>query len=178
MITAYFQTLRLGLPFSDKQIIPWNTEQDGTDGSVPSEFSLFCGREKTSEFLSEPFLGREKPSEFRSEPFLGREKPSEFHSEPFLGREKPSEFRSEPFLDKKNLGILYWTIFGREKTLEFRSKSFSEEKKLRKKMTFVSCFIKLHYFVEFCFVPFCSELQNGLFWNTRNPTEWALYSVE
>jgi hypothetical protein len=33
--------------------------------------------------------------------FLGREKPSEFHSEPFLIREIPSEFCFKPFLDEK-----------------------------------------------------------------------------
>jgi hypothetical protein len=47
------------------------------------------------------------------------------------------------------------------------------------KITFVSCFINLHCFVEFCSVSFRSRLQNGLFRNTRNHTEWALfYSAE
>ncbi len=76
--------------FSDKKIIPWNTEQDRTDGSsvgIP------------------PISRKRKTSEYHSEPFLGREKPSEFRSEPFLGREKPSEFRSEPGFDEKKLGI-------------------------------------------------------------------------
>jgi hypothetical protein len=80
----------LGLPFSEKKKIPWNSEQVGTDGSsvgIP------------------PVSRKRKTSEFYSEPFLGREKPSEFRSEPFLGRENSSEFRSEPFLDVKNLGI-------------------------------------------------------------------------
>jgi hypothetical protein len=75
----------LGLPFSDKKIIPRNTEQDGTDDSsvgIP------------------PVQSKRKTSEFRSEPFLGREKPWEFHS--------------KPFLDEKNLGIPFQTIFGRE----------------------------------------------------------------
>ncbi len=138
----------LGLPFSEKNKIPRNSEQVGTDGSfvrIPpvsrkrktSEFHSepFLGREKPcsfssepflrretpSKFRSEPFLGRETPSEFRSEPFIGREKPSEFHSEPFLGRENSSEFHSESFLDVKNLGILFRVIFGTEKTSEFRS---------------------------------------------------------
>ncbi len=91
----------LGLPFSDKKIIPLNTEQDGTDDSsvgIP------------------PVSSKRKTSEFRSEPFLGSYKPSEFRSEPFLEREKPWEFHSKPFLDEKNLGIPFQTIFGREST--------------------------------------------------------------
>ncbi len=90
---------QIGLPFSDKKIIPQYTEQDGTDSSsvgIP--------------------------------PALRKRKTSEFRSKPFLGREKPLEFRSKPFLDEKNLGILFRTIFGREKTLEFRSESLLEEK--------------------------------------------------
>jgi hypothetical protein len=162
-----------------QKIIPQNADQDRTDGSSV-KIPPVSQKRKTSEFRSEPFLGREKPleihskpflrreiSEFRSEPFLGRENPLEFHSEPFLRREKPLEFCSEPFLDEKNLGILFRTIFGREKTSELCSESFSEEKKLRnsvpnhfpkrkklpKKTTFVSCFLKLHCFAEFRFVP-------------------------
>jgi hypothetical protein len=91
--------LQLGLPFSDKKIIPRNTEQDGTDDSsvgIP------------------PVSSKRKTPEFRSEPFLGSYKPSEFRSEPFLGREKHWEFHSKPFLDEKNLGIPFQTIFGRE----------------------------------------------------------------
>jgi hypothetical protein len=57
------------------------------------------------------------------------------------------------FRKRKNLGIQFWIIFGREKTSEFRSESFSEEK-LWKKTTFVSCFVKLHYFAEFLSVSF------------------------
>jgi hypothetical protein len=129
------------------------------------------------EFRSEPFLGREKPSEFHSELFLGREKPSEYCSKPFLPQNsvlnhfseeknprnsvpnhfwmrKTSEFPSEPFLEekkprnsvrnhfwkRKNFGILFRIIFGR--------------KKLCKKTTFVSCFVKLHYFAELRSVSF------------------------
>jgi hypothetical protein len=87
------------LPFSDKKIIPRNTEQDGTDNSsvgIPPVSS----KRKTSEFRSESFLGSYKPSDFRSEPFLGREKPWEFHSKPFLD-EKTSEFHSKPFSEEK-----------------------------------------------------------------------------
>jgi hypothetical protein len=64
--------LALGLPFSDKKNIPWNTEQDGTDGSSV-RIPPVSQKRKPSEFHSKPFLGREKPSEFRSEQFLGRE---------------------------------------------------------------------------------------------------------
>jgi hypothetical protein len=89
----------VGLPFSDKKIIPRNTEQDGTDNSsvgIP------------------PVSSKSKTSEFRSESFLRSYKPWEFRSEPFIGREKPWEFHSKPFLDEKNLGIPFQTIFGRE----------------------------------------------------------------
>jgi hypothetical protein len=114
------QPAQIGLPFSEKNKIPRNSEQVGTDGSSV-RIPPVSRKRKTSEFHSEPFLGREKPSSFHSEPFLGREIPSEFRSEPFLGRETPSEFRSESFLDVKNLGILFRVIFGTEKTSEFRS---------------------------------------------------------
>jgi hypothetical protein len=106
--------LSVGLPFSDKKIIPRFSEQVGTDDSSVG-IPPVSRKRKTSEFRSEPFLGRQKPSEFRSKPFLGRETPSEFRSKLFLAREKPSEFRSEPFLDEKNHGIQFRTIFGREK---------------------------------------------------------------
>jgi hypothetical protein len=176
-----------------QKIFPQNAEQDRTDGSsvrippvsrkrktsVRSEPLL--GREKPLEIRSKPFL-RRKTSEFRSEPFLGRENPSEFHSVPFLVREKPLEFRSELFLDEKNLGIPFQTIFGREKTSELRSEPFSEEKKLRnsvpnhfrkrkkfpKNTTFVSCFVKLHCFAEFRFVPSCRVDSSEILRITRN----------
>jgi hypothetical protein len=72
------------LPFSDKKIIPRNTEQDRTDGSSDG-IPPVSQKRKTFEFRSELFLGREKSSAFRSEPFLGIEKPSVFCSEPFFG---------------------------------------------------------------------------------------------
>jgi hypothetical protein len=56
-------------------------EQDGTDGISVWNSACFA-EEKNLEFLSKPFLGREKPSEFCSEPFSD-EKTSEFSSEPF-----------------------------------------------------------------------------------------------
>jgi hypothetical protein len=52
--------VELGLPFSDKNIIPRNTEQI----VFPSEFCLFREREKPSELRFEPFFGREKPRTF------------------------------------------------------------------------------------------------------------------
>jgi hypothetical protein len=93
-------TLYIGLPFSDKKIIPRNTKQDGTDGSSVG-IPPVSRKRKTSEFHSEPFLGREKPLEFRSKPFLN-DKTLEFLSKPF-SEEKSSEFRSEPFLEEKTL---------------------------------------------------------------------------
>jgi hypothetical protein len=135
--------LLLGLTFSDKKIIPRNSEQVGTDGSsvgIPpvsrkrktSEFrsEQFLETEKPSEFRSEPFLERETPSEFRSEPFLERETPSEFRSEPNLGKRKPSEFHSEPFLERENPSEFRSEPFLDEKTSEIRSEPFSEKKYL------------------------------------------------
>jgi hypothetical protein len=119
--------LVIGLPYSDKKIIPQDTEQDGTDGSSVG-IPPVSQKKKTSEFRSEPFLEREKPSECRAEPFLRREIRLEFHSEPFLGREKPLEFCSEPFLDEKNPRNSVPNYFRKRKTSEIRSESFSEEK--------------------------------------------------
>jgi hypothetical protein len=101
-------------------------------------------KSKPSEFRSEPFLGREKPLEIRSKPFLNdktleflskptlEEKTSEFLSEPFSEEKKNSEFHSEPFSEEKTLENLFQPIFRTENT--------------RKTTTFVSCFVKLHYF--------------------------------
>jgi hypothetical protein len=49
----------IGLPFSDKKIIPWNTEQDGTDGSSV-RIPPVSRKRKIAKFRSEPFLGSEK----------------------------------------------------------------------------------------------------------------------
>ncbi len=92
-----------------------------------------------------------------------KRKPSEFRSEPYWLR-ITSEFRSEPFSEQKKLQNSVLNYF--------------RKKKLGKKTTFVSCFIKLQYFAEFRSVLFCSELWNSHFRNTRNHTEWALYSAE
>jgi hypothetical protein len=103
--------LRLGMPFSDKKIIPGNTEHDGTDGSsvgIP------------------PVLRKRKTSEFRSKLFLGREKPLEFRSELFLGRQKPV---LNHFLEEKYPWNSFPNHFWIRKTSEFCSKLFSEEKK-------------------------------------------------
>jgi hypothetical protein len=77
-----------------------------------------------------------------------------------FGWEKPRNSVPNHFWKRKNFGIPFRIIFGREKTW--------------KKTTFVSCFVKLHYFAEFRSVLFRSEIRNGLFRSTRNHTEWAL----
>jgi hypothetical protein len=51
---SFFPEIGIGLPFSDKKIIPWNTEQDGTDGSSIRILPVLRKR-KTLEFRSEPF---------------------------------------------------------------------------------------------------------------------------
>jgi hypothetical protein len=145
--------------------------------AVPSEFRLFQGREKPSEFCSEPFLWRTNPRNSVPNHFFKEKNPrnsisnhfwmiktSKFRSKPFSEEKKPPISVPNHFRKRKNFRIPFWIIFGREK--------------FQKKTTFVSCFIKLHYFAEFHSVLFHSELQNGLFQNTRNHTEWALYSPE
>jgi hypothetical protein len=150
-------------------------------------------------------LRKRKTLEFRSEPFsdekilgillwsiFGREKPRNSVPNYFWMRKTP-DLHFKPFLEeKKNLRIPFRIIFGREKTLEFRSepilhnrkhskihsKPFLQSENTRKKTTFVSCFVKLHYFMDFHCVPFCSKLHNRLFRNTQNHTERALYSAE
>jgi hypothetical protein len=106
---------QLGLPFSDKKIIPRNTEQDETDCSSV-EIPPVSRKRKTSEFRSKPFLGREKLLEFHSEPFSDK-KNFGIPFQTIFGREKP--WNSVP------------TIFGREKNPEFYSEPFSEKKKLQ-----------------------------------------------
>ncbi len=160
----------LGLPFSDKKIIPQNSEQVGTDSSSVGITPVLRKR-KTSEFRSEPFLGREKLSEFRSEPILGIEHhqnsvPNHFSEEKNHRNSVPNHF-SEEKTPRNSVPNNFWLRI----TSEFRSEPFSEQKKLGKKTTFVSCFFKLQYFAEFRSVPFCSELRNGLFRNTRNHKE-------
>ncbi len=125
--------LRVGLPFSDEKIIPWNTEQT----AVPSEFRLFRGREKPTEFRSEPFLGRDlNPSRKRKTlriPFRTISQKRNTLGIPFrtiYRKGKPSEFRSEPFSEEKNPRNSVPNHFWMRKTSEFRSEPFSEEKKL------------------------------------------------
>jgi hypothetical protein len=72
--------------------------------------------DKTLEFLSEPFQKRKLRNSF----------PDHFQ------KKKNSEFHSDPFSEEKTLENPFQTIFGTENT--------------RKTMTFVSCFVKLHYF--------------------------------
>ncbi len=137
--------LPVGLPFSEKKIIPRNTKQNGTDGS-PVKIPPVLQKRKTSEFCSEPFLGREKPLEFHSEPFLGREKPSnsiilnhfseeknprnsvpnhvwlrktsEFSSAMFFGEKKPRNSVPNHFWKRKKCGIPFRIIFRREQSWE------------------------------------------------------------
>jgi hypothetical protein len=92
-------SLSLGLPFSDKKVIPQNSEQVGTNGSSVGIPPVLWKR-KTSEFRSEPFLGREKLSEFRSETILGREHhrnsvPNHFSEEKNHRNSVPSHFSEE-----------------------------------------------------------------------------------
>jgi hypothetical protein len=74
------------------------------------------------------------------------DKTLEFLSEPF-SEEKTLKFCSEQFLEEKKFGIPFpfRTIFGREK-LENSFQTIFGNRKHSKKMTFVSCFVKLHYF--------------------------------
>jgi hypothetical protein len=141
------QEAGIGLPFSDKKIIPRNTKQDGTDGSsvgIPS----VSRKRKTSEICSEPFLGREKA--FYSKPFSmikpWNSFPNHFQKRK-LWNSVPNHFRK-----KKQLGIPFQTIFGRENTSKSVPNHFGTEN-TRKTMTFDSCFVKLHYFRE---IPFRS----------------------
>jgi hypothetical protein len=144
-----FQALALGLPFSHKNYsAEYGTRQNRR------QF-----RRNSACFAEEKNLGIPLWTISRTRKTLG------LRSEPFLRREKPTEFRSEPFLDEKNSGIPFWAIFRREKTSEFRSESFPEEKKLGEKTTFVSCFVKLHYFAEFRSVP------HFIPWNNDNRSE-------
>ncbi len=123
---ASVTTSQVGLPFSDKKIIPRNTEQDGTDGSSVGILPVSRKR-KTSEFCSKPFLGREKPLEFRSKPFSDK-KNLGILFQTIFGREKTSEFRSDHFWKRKNLGIPFRTIFGKEETVP---NQFLEQKTLK-----------------------------------------------
>jgi hypothetical protein len=150
------------MPFSDKKIIPGNTEHDGTDGSSVGIPPVLRKR-KTSEFRSKLFLGREKPLEFRSELFLGRQKPVLNH---FLEEKYPWNSFPNHFWIRKTSEFCSKLFSEEKKPLEFRSESFSEEKILQNsvrihfrkrknlgKTTFVSCFVKPNYFVGFRFVP-------------------------
>jgi hypothetical protein len=122
---TYGQVGRLGLPFSDKKIIPRNTKQDGTDGSSLG-ITPVSRKRKTSEFRSEPFLGRENPwnsvpNHFRminpGIPFrtIFRRENFGIPFQTIFGRKKNSEFHSEPFSEEKTLENLFQTIFGNRK---------------------------------------------------------------
>ena len=88
-------TSRIGLPFSEKKIIPQNTEQTKIR-LFPSESHLFRGTENARNSFPNNSV-EEKKSEFHSEPFSER-KLLQFYSEPFMATEKSTEIRSEPFM--------------------------------------------------------------------------------
>jgi hypothetical protein len=157
--------LKVGLLFSDKKIILWNSEQDRTDGSsvgIPPVSRM----RKTSEYHSEPFLGREKPSEFRSEPFLGREKSNSVPNQ-FLMR-KNSEFRYEPFSEEKKPRNSVPSHFRKRKNFRIVPNHFRKRKNLGKRRLLLVASLN---FISRNSFPFRSELRNGLFRNTRNHTE-------
>jgi hypothetical protein len=145
-----------------QKIIPRNTKQDRTDGSSVGILPVSRKR-KTSKFRSEPFLGREKPLEFRYKPF-SNDKTLEFLSKPF-SEKKTLEFRSEPFLEEKKTRNSIPNHFRKRKLLKIHSKPFLGTENTRKMTTFVSCFLKLHYFrgIPFRSVRIGSELRNWLF---------------
>jgi hypothetical protein len=154
--------LVIGLPFSDKKIIPQDTEQDGTDGSSVG-ISPVSQKKKPQNSVPNHFSKEKNPQNAVPNHFWMR-KTLGILFRTIFGREKPRKSVPNHFRKRKNLGIPFRIIFRREKTSE--------------KTAFVSCFVNLHYFVEFRSVPFCSELRNGLFRNTWNHMESALYSAE
>jgi hypothetical protein len=145
--------LSLGLPFSDKKIIPRNTKQDGTDDSSVG-IPPISRKRKTSEFHSEPFLGREKPLEFRSKPFRmikpWNSFPNHF-SKRKLRNSIPNHFR------KKKTRNSIPNHFRKRKHFKIRSKPFLEQKTLEKRRLLLAVSQNFIIFTEFRFVPFGSE---------------------
>ncbi len=89
-----------------------------------------------------------------------------------FGGEKPrNSVPNNFFSEEKNFGILFLTNSRNRKHSKIHSKLFLGTENTRKKTTFVSCFVKLHYFAEFHSDPFRSEVRNGLFLDTRNDTD-------
>jgi hypothetical protein len=151
---------------------------------------------KHMEFLSEPFGGREttrnsvpfnknrsKLSGFPSEPFTGRENNSEFHGTeqtigiPFRTLQRKIKQLGIPFVGKKlkeTLGIPFRTIPQKIKLLTVKCRGRQSDQK-----GFAQCAVsvKLHFFAEFCSIPFRSEIRNWLFRGTQNASEGALSSV-
>jgi hypothetical protein len=90
----------VGLSFSDKKIIPRNTEQ--------TELTVF--------FAGIPSVSPEKTSKFRSEPFRGRENRSEFRSEFFADEKTPRNSVPNLYGKRKMLRISFWTPLWKRKT--------------------------------------------------------------
>jgi hypothetical protein len=161
--------------------------------AVPSEFRLFRGREKPQSVLNHfseeknpwksvpnhfseqkpqnsvpNYFSEEKipwnsiPNHFSEEKnpwnsipnHFWMRKTLEFRSEPFLEEKKPRNYVLNHFLKRKNFGILFRIIFLREKNFL--------------KTTFVSCFVKLHCFAEFRFVPSYGMDSSEILRITRN----------
>ncbi len=155
----------LGLQFSDKKFfrgIRNKTKHGSSDGippvprnSVPNHFS---DKKNPWNSVLNHFWTR-KTSEFRSKLFPEEEKPR--NSFPTIFEEKkPRNSVPNHFWKRKNFGISFRTNFWRRKPSKIRSKPFLGTENTRKKTTFFSCFVKRHYFAEFRFVPFRSELRN------------------
>jgi hypothetical protein len=116
--------LAAGLPFSDKKIITRNTEQEGTGGGS----------------IGIP-------------PFRGREKSRNFVPNHFTKEKTPQNSFPNHLWKRINFGIPFRTNSRNRKHSKIHSKPFLGTEN-NKKMTFVSCFVKLHYFAEFHSVSF------------------------
>ncbi len=176
-----------GLPLSDQKnySAEYGTRRNKTkQTAVLSEFRLFRGRKRPWNFVPNHFSEEKNTRNSIPKHFLEEKNPRKSVLNHFSEEKQPSEFRSEPFLDEQNLGIPFRTNFGREKTSGFRSKPILHNRKhsivnskpflgtenTKKENTFVSCFVKVHYFAEFRSISF-QAIRNGLFRNTQNHTD-------
>jgi hypothetical protein len=88
--------MHLGLLFSDKKIIPRNTEQT----TVPSEFRLFRVREKLRNSVPNHFSKAKNPRNSVPNNFSEEKNPGNSIPNHFWMR-KTSEFHSKPFSEEK-----------------------------------------------------------------------------
>jgi hypothetical protein len=121
--------LVIGLPFSDKKIIPQDTEQDGTDGSSVG-IPPVSQKKKPHNSVPNHFSKEKNPQNAVPNHFLEEKYARNSILNHFSEEKNPWNSVPNHFWMRKTLGILFRTIFGREKPRKSVPNNFRKRKNL------------------------------------------------